>query len=387
VTTPGYQPPPDTSAYVDLRIFDRSDQQIVETALAAAQVNLPEWTPLEGHTEVLLIEALALEMAESIVAVNRLPGAVLETLLRLAGVNKDYGAAPTALVSITCADTLGHTIPSGTRMYLSTADGSGVVVMLVEPPGLDIPSGSSTGTVSVIGDVFTDAVNGVPIGTPLQMVSPLPFIESVELATAAADGRAPETNETWRDRGVNRLARLSEALVLPRHFEAAALENANVARVVAVDNTDPGTAGVGDDPGHITVAVLGDGGAALSAPTKLAIQEELEASAIAMLQVHVVDITITTVTMSIQVHLTTSATDPSATTQAVKDAVDAYLDPLTWDWGSTVRRNEIISLVDQVDGVDYVGTVTITGANGNGDFVLPSASAVPNAGTTTVTII
>jgi uncharacterized phage protein gp47/JayE len=386
VTTPSYQPPPDTSAYVDLRIYDRTDQEIIDTALAAAQANLPEWTPLEGHTEVLLIEALALEMAEGIVAVNRLPGAVLETLLLLAGVTKDYGAAPTATVSITCADSLGHTIPAGTRAYLSTADGSGVVVMLVEPPGLDIPAGSSTGTVSVIGDVFTSAVNGVPVGTPLALVSPLPFIESIELATAAADGRDPETDETWRDRGVNRLSRLSEALVLPRHFEAAALENPNVARVVAVDNTDPGTAGTGDDPGHITVAVLGEGGAALSSGTKLEIEEELEAAALALLQVHVVDITITTVTMSIQIHLSDSS-DPTATTAAVQAAVADYLDPLTWSSGTTVRRNEIIALVDRVEGVDWVGTVTITGADGSGNYVLPSASAVPDAGTITVTIV
>lgn len=381
-----YRPPPDTSAYVDLRVFDKSDQQIIDAALAQAQINMPEWNPMEGHTEVLLIEALGLEMSEAIVAVNRLPGAVLETLLLLAGVTKDYGAAPIATVSITCADTLGHSIPGGTRLYLSTADGSGVVVMLVEPPGLDIPAGSSTGTVSVIADIFTDGVNGVPVGTSLQMVSPLPFIESITLATAVADGRSPETDETWRDRGVNRLSRLSEALVLPRHFEAAALENANVARAVAVDNTDPGTSGVGDDPGHITVAVLGEGGAALSTQAKADLQADLEAEAIALLQVHVVDITITPVTMTVQVHLTDSS-DPSATTAAVQEAIDNYIDPLTWSYGTKVRRNEIISLVDQVFGVDWVGTVTITGADGNGDFVLPAASAVPNLGTATVSIV
>jgi hypothetical protein len=388
VTTPSYQPPPDTSAYVDLRIFDRSDQEIVETALAAAQINLPEWTPQEGHTEVVLIEALGLEMAEAIVAINRLPGALLETLLRLAGIARDFGAAPTAQVQITCADSLGHTIPPGTRMYLPTTNGSGVVVMLVEPPGLEIPSGSSTGVVSVIGDVFTDSVNGLPVGTTLQMVSPLPFIESVVLVTPTADGRNPESTEDWRDRGVARLSRLSEALVLPRHFEAAALENPNVARVVAVDNNDPTTSGVGDDPGHITVAVLGDGGANLSEATKLEIQQALQAQAAAQLDVHVSDIQIVDVTVQVGLTLV-NAVDPDAVTQAVVDAIDAYIDPLTWSYGRTIRRNEIISLVDQVPGVDWVDSVTIPGANTNGDYMLPLAAAVPriNPGGITVTIV
>ncbi|MBC8092247.1 MAG: baseplate J/gp47 family protein [Pseudonocardia sp.] len=385
MTSPSYQPAPDTSAYRDLRVFDVTDQEIINTALAAARVNLPEWNPAEGHTEVLLIEALGLEVAEAIVAVNRLPGALLETLLLLAGVEKDYGAAPTATARVTCADSAGHTIPGGTRMYLGTADGSGAVVMLVEPPGLEIANGSTTGFVELIGDIFTDTVNGVPIGTSLALVSPLPFIDSIVLTTAAADGRSPETDELWRDRGVNRLSRLSEALVLPRHFEAAALEFPAVARAVAVDNTDPGTAGTGDDPGHITVAVLGDGGAVLTPASRLVIEQALEDQAIAVLDVHVVDITIVLVTMTVQVHLSDSS-DPSGTSQSVRDAITGYIDPLTWSYGGTVRRNEIIALVDQVAGVDYVGVVTITGANGVGDYVLPSASAVPDATTASVTV-
>lgn len=385
MTTPSYQPPPDTSGYVDLRIYDVTEQQIIDAALAATQQNLPEWTPSEASTEVLLMEGLGLQVSEAVVAINRLPGAVLETLLRFAGVEKDYGAAPTAVAQVVCADTAGHTIPGGTRFYLPTADGSDVVVMLVEPPGVDIPTGQTTGTVSLIGDVYTDRVNGVPIGTPLQMVAPLPFVDTAVLTTAVADGRSPENNDQWRDRGVNRLSRLSEALVLPRHFEAAALENANVSRAVAVDNTDPTTAGTGDDPGHITVAVLGDGGAALSAAAKLEIEQALEDQAIAILNVHVVDITVTTVTLSVTVHLS-DASDPAGTSAAVKNAIIAYIDPLTWEYGTVVRRNEIVSLVDQVPGVDYVQSVTITGGNGNGDFVLPTASAVPDATAASVTV-
>src|SRR4051794_9972403 len=103
---------------------------------------MPEWTPREGHSEGLLIEAIALEVAEAVVAVNRLPGAALETLLRFAGVDRDYGAAPLAFAQVTCADSLGHEIPAGTRLYCTTADGQAFVTMLVESPGVTIPSGS-----------------------------------------------------------------------------------------------------------------------------------------------------------------------------------------------------------------------------------------------------
>lgn len=386
MTGPTYQPPADTSGYVDLRLYDRSDQDIIEVALAAAQLNLPEWTPREGHVEVLLIEAIALEVAEAIVAVNRLPGATLETLLRFAGVDRDYGAAPIAFAQITCADTLGHEVPAGTRLYLTTADGQGVVTMLVESPGVNIPQGSATGVVSLIGDVFTAAANGVPAGTQLAMVSPMPFVETIELATAVADGRDPETDEVWRDRGVNRLSRLTEALVLPRHFEARALEDPNISRAVVVDNNDPTTDGVGDDPGHVTVAVLGDGGAVISTAAKATLEATLDDAALAALQVHVVDITVVQVLLSVQIRLLPSA-DPDTATAGVQRAVDEYLDPLTWTYGAVVRRNEIVSIIDRVSGVDYVDTIAITGQNADGNLVLPTASSVPNLGGIEITIV
>lgn len=384
MTTPAHQPPPDLTSYTDLRIFDRTDQEIIEAALVAVGLNLPDWVQREGHTEIVILEGLALELAEAIAAVNRLPGAVLETLLQLFAVFKFYGSAPTALAQLTVADTVGHTIPSGTRLYLPTIDGTGVVVMLVEPPGLTIAPGLNSGIVSLIGDVFTAAANGAPIGTLLQMASPMPFVDRIELTTAIADGLDPETDEHWRDRGVQRLARLSDALVIPRHFEAAALEDPRVFRVIAVDNNDPTTTGVGDDPGHITVAVLGDG-AALSVAARTEIEEALETKAIAILEVHVTDVAVITVTVAATVTLA-DASDPAAVTDAVEQALIAYLDPMTWAYGTTLYRNELISLIDQVPGVDRVITVSITGANAAGDYPLPTASTLPRGTASSITV-
>lgn len=377
-------PNPDITSYVDLRLFDLTDQDIVSTAIAATQLNIPGWTPREGNTEVLIFEGTALEISEGIVAINRVPGAVVQAILLLAGVDRDFGAAPIASATFTVADTVGHTIPGGTRLYLTLDDGT-TVTFLVEPPGLDIPPGSSTGTVSIIGDVFTASANGIVTGTHLLMADPVPFIESVVLASDVADGRDRESDNQWRDRGVARLSRLSDALVLPRHFEAAALERPEVERALAIDLYDP-TVGPnpGDNPGHITVAVLGENGAALSTEAKDAIEQALEASAVAMLDVHVVNITVTTVPFAFQIHLKAGFTSGSVIA-SVQDAVAAYVDPLTWKWGGVIRLNEMIALVDRVDGVDYVNTATINGVAGN--YTVVGAATLPKAGVVTVTVV
>ena len=383
MSSPNVLPVPDLTGYVDLRIFDVSDQEMVNTALANLQLNLPGWVPNEANTEIMILEALALQMAEGIVAVNRLPGAVVVAVLKLMGIEPDYGNPPNATATITFGDTLGHTIPGGTRVALTLSDGS-IVIFLVEPPGVTVDPGDDSGVASLIGDVFTASANGTPIGTALNMVDNLTFVDSVVLATAVADGRDPETVDEYRDRGVARLSRLSDALVVPRHFTAAALEDPDVAAALTIDNLNPIVGHVeGDDPGHVTVAVLGEGGALLSGAAKTALEASMEEDAVAILEVHVIDATIITVPVATTV-VKVAGTDSAAVQASVQDAVAAYLDPLTWQFGSTIYLNEMISLIDRVDGVDRVTTVTINGVAAN--FALTGIAAVPDAGTVTVTV-
>lgn len=382
MSSPNVVPPVDLTAYVDLRVYDVPDQDMVDTALADIQLNVPGWIPNEANMEVVILEALALQMAEGIVAVNRLPGAVTVAILKLIGIEPDYGEPPNATATITFGDTLGHEVPGGTRIVLLLSDGT-PVTFLVEPPGVTIAPGDSSGEVSLIADEYTGAANGTPSGTAMTMVDRLSFVESVELSSAVADGRDAETDDEYRDRGVARLSRLSDALVVPSHFTAAALEDPNVAAALTLDNLDPIVGHVsGDDPGHVTVAVLGDGGALLSAPAKAAIEQSMEDRAVAMLDVHVVDATIVTVDVDVTVVLAAGA-DFDAVEVSVTEAVNAYLDPLVWQFGSTIYLNEMISLIDRVDGVDRVVSVELEGAAA--DLVLTGIAAVPDAGTVTMT--
>lgn len=382
---PGVTPPVDLTGYIDLRLYDVSDQQIVNTAIATTQLNLPGWVPNEANTEVIIMEALALEIAELIVAANRVTGAVAVAILGLIGITRDLGAPPVATATVTFGDLLGHTVPAGTRIHLQLADGS-TVTFLVEPPGLTVAPGDGSGVVSLISDTFTSAANGTPTGTTLTMADRLTFVDSVVLATDVADGRSPETDNEWRDRGVDRLSRLSDALVLPRHFVAAALENPLVGIATGLDLYDPGQAGVpGDHPGHMTVAVLDEAGVALSAPAKAALEAAMKESAVAILDVHVMNAAI--VTVAVAATVVPNAGAVWATVAAsVTDAINAYIDPIAWSnrsGGATIYLNEMISLIDQVSGVNRVVSVTLAAVAAN--YAIAGIAALPNAGVITLT--
>lgn len=376
------QPAPDITSYVDLRVFDLSDQEIVAAAFNYLKMNMPGYDPKEGHTEALLLEAIALQGSETIVAANRVPGAVVQALLVLAGVDQDYGAPPEATATFTFGDSLGHTIPPGTRLYLPLGDGR-TVTFLVERPGLTVAPGGTSGVVSLIGDEFTAAANGLPAGTALVMADPLPFVDSVVLATPVANGDDRETDEQWRDRGVQRLSRLSDALVVIRHFRAAVLERAEVTAALAIDQWDPtsGNAPTEDD-GHVTVAVLGPGGTALSTEAKDAIRADLESRAHSALVIHVIDVALSAVAITTSV-VPLPGFVWATVQQAVVDALEAYFDPLAWTFGTTIYRNELIALIDRVTGVDRVVTVTINGSSI--DVTLAGTAVLPEPGVMTVT--
>ena len=88
---------PDVSPYVDLTLFDSSSQAIFEKALDYALVALPELQPREGSIETILLQAVSLEVQYAIYAINRLPGAVVEVLLRLLDIERNTGARATAV--------------------------------------------------------------------------------------------------------------------------------------------------------------------------------------------------------------------------------------------------------------------------------------------------
>lgn len=386
MSSPASLPVLDLSAYVDLRLFDVTDQEVIAAAFAQLELNLPELELREGHMEAVILESIALEIAELIVAINRLPGAVVETIIQLVGVIRDVGAEPAATATVVAGDTVGHTIPAGTRVWLPLPSGDAVTFLIETDSNGDEPTiaaGDTTVVVSLIGAEYTAVANGMPIGTVLELADPVPWIDTITLETAVAGGRDAENDDAWRDRGVTRLSRLTDALVVPSHFEAAALEDSSIGRALVIDVWDGSGGAPGDDPGHITVCVLAADGTLLSAPVKAALEASMEDRSVATLDVHVIDATIDAIDVATTVTVL-DGYEADLVEDAVTSALEAYLNPLAWRAGDTVRLYEVVSLVDRVEGVDHVITVLINGVAAN--HALSSASALPDADDITVTI-
>jgi uncharacterized phage protein gp47/JayE len=308
----------------------------------------------------MLLEALAQEVAELIFAANRIPDAVVETMLKLYGIERDPGAPPTVTLQFFMSATTGYTIPAGTTVRLDLEGGLEPIVFTTDIE-LTIPIGVSTGTVPATGDRFTDEANGVVIGSPVELLDSIVSVDQVQTYDLVTGGAGPEEDADYFERGVQRFARLTDTLVLPSHFVSAALEETYVERAFVLDNynpaNDPDNNGpIGSDSGHVTIAVYGDN-ATVSAPNKTALEAKMEASALANLDVHIVDPTITTVPINVTVQRV-AGYDSATVQENITAALDAYLDPMTWAWGGTVRLYELVEVINSAEGVDYIVSFT-----------------------------
>ena len=112
----------DVSQYVDLTLFDLNSQDIYLKALEYARIALPEWAPVDGAIETVLLQAMAIEVQELATSINRLPGGIVETLLGLMGSKRRDGTIATGEVRIDGTSQSDRTVSSGIRLYYSSTD-------------------------------------------------------------------------------------------------------------------------------------------------------------------------------------------------------------------------------------------------------------------------
>jgi hypothetical protein len=143
----------------------------------------------------------------------------------------------------------------------------------------------------------------------------------------------------------------------------------------------------------VTVAVVGATGLAVSAAVKAATQAALTAAREVNFVVQVTDPTYTSIDVAYHA-IAVAGANPATVQTAINAAVTSYLapsgwaggtlEPPLWQTGQTlVRYLEIATLINNVQGVDYVTTLTIgvTGnALGTADVTLAGDAPLPTVG-------
>lgn len=385
---------PDITDYINLTLYDVDPTTLVDRMILNSQLLLPGWNPELGVDEVTIAQGLALEVAELVFAVNRLPPAIMQALLQLFGITRGAGTPATATVTFQTQAPAATSIPQGTQLQLVLGSKSYIFETTADIP---VAAGTASVTGSVQCTTNAAAVNGSAAGTNLTVLGFVSPVSSAALATSPVGGTDPETMSAWLNRGGQTLQSISSALSLPAQFTDAALADTadGVFRAWTTSNWDPtlsGGAGA-TAQGSVTVSAMGQGGTMLTGPQQASLLAKLQAGALAGLAVHVVNPNVTVVPVTCTVWQ-----EPGYTVSQVQANVAAQLAasvasggaglstdlwPFTQPNGalnSLVHLNNLISVITDTPGVAFVVAMTAPSADVN----LPGIAPLATLGTVTV---
>jgi len=355
-----------------------SEQDIVDAALSYAQTQLPEWQPRTGNAEVVLIQALALMLAPEVMAIQMMPAQIVEQLMGLYGISRDPGTPVSGKVTITVtASAPIQTIPEGTRLRLTLPVTGETVDFITDDAAVIITTDRLDAEVGVTAEYLGIVGQGTPAGTTLDVVDPLPFIESATITTTFDGGTGQEPDTPYFARASAILARLTSTLVLPEHFQYAALTRAGVGRAKVFDLYDPVTPAT-TAAGHVTVAAATTAGQPLAAEDATDLETWMSSQALASLTIHVIEPTYTAVNIDVTVRATPTAA-PDQVQTSVEHVLTAWLDPASWDWSPGASQNQLVAIVSSAAGVREVVDITP-------GFTLDGKAPLPALGTITVTV-
>jgi hypothetical protein len=368
---------PDVSKYVDLTVFDSNPVTVLNSMLTSARGLLPNWIPEVGQIELALAESFATRSSEVAGGINRLPSATTEVLLQLFGLTRSSGTKATATLTITFADsdTVARSLPAGTKfLYTNTATSTSYIFELDSAFSLD---GALSGTATVSAQAVGSAYNISADTASLSLLTPASFFTSATFSISPSGGTDAESDEAYFARAINLLASYTSASTNSSQIKYYISANKSYANRVEVYNrrryrdrntlaTDYST-----HDGSVLVAVAGlintPASAALELPVANSNLSDLYTSLSARvpsgLSVDVMSAELASINVTSTVVMKTGETASTVKTN-IETALKAYLNAGSWDWSQQhVRRNEIISIIDAVSGVDYVDTLTMDGTS------------------------
>lgn len=310
---------------------------------------------------------------------------IFRQLAWLFGITPREATQATGVSTWTFTDSAEFLIEAGTPVSFPASDGSRVTFLVAQ----DVlkPAGMFS---TAIGEVTLVAQDAGAAGTGLQagarLERPLATLDMIVVEALTVGGEDAETGVEFLNRATERFSIRSEVLVIPRQFEAdARLNTPQVARALAINGYDADTAtpGVG---GHISVAVVDANGADPGGSIRDAGEADQQARSVSGLTVHWIAATYTTVAV-VFVGIVEEGYDPADVEARAEEAVALAISPAEhglprtgdqplWVDRPVVRRQDIVTVLNSVEGFDFIadaaGTATTTSGSPNLTVVTPT---------------
>ena len=377
---------------------------IAQEVFTSLATSVPGWQAHDGNLDTWLVEAFAEVGAEIRALAADVPASIFTTYGQLVlGIPPQIAVSATGQATITAVDAAGYTLDVGAQFALARS-GDDLVAFATLQEATIPPGDTSVDNVPFAAVIQGADANG--LSGPGQMLDPVVWVASVDVAAPTVDGLDAETPDAYLDRLTNLLRMVALRPILPQDFAILALQVPDVGRAVAMNLYDPAT-DTWTNVRTVTVVIAQADGTPCTADTKATVVNQLEALREVNWVIHVIDPIYQPINVSFDV-VAFAGQDQVTVHDTCVANVTAYLQPAMYRLGTmspaiaggevipppdagdpatarhqVIRVNDLIALLDRSLGVDYVVGVTV---NGNGDLTLGSGYTLPTPGTITGTV-
>jgi hypothetical protein len=382
--------------YIPFPITTNPDE-LVEDAFAYLEFNVPGWVPAEGNLDVWVLEACARMASTTRDIAADVPDSIFQRFgTDLMGLPYNQAAPARAAATFTVVNPSGFTLPAG--LAVAATDSAGIErVFRVETTVVAAALETSI-TAQLVANEVGAAYNGLTAASPVRQIDAYVGITAIEFDETTSGGADAESDVAYMVRLSRRQVTISPSFNVAADAALLSMDHESVGRALGIDLYNP----TGPDPaagGHISVAVTDIAGSALSGPVKAEVEAMLEAYRQTNIAIHVIDPTYSDIDVTTTVKALPGY-DTATVDTAVTDAIISYLDPGLWGspgragedpsnpypWRNIdkVRFLEVAQVINAVDGVDYIVSLTVNA--GSADVTLTGPAPLPNADAIAVTV-
>jgi len=393
-------------AYISYPI-ESNPQLLLAAAYAYIQDRSPAWAPHDANLDTWILQAVASQASDLRELATDVPDAIFRYFgATILGIPPQDATTAIVTSTWTAIDVLGHLIPGGTLVGIR--DNAGVLrgfrtlndISII--PGLSM---TDEGEVTLIADeagLASDGIGGEDIEA--EIIDPLEFVNTVILNGLTAGGADAEGLDDYTTRLSEYMRGLSTRPITAEDWSRFIINYPGVYRGLALDGYNPADDTYFNDK-YVTLVGLDQFG--LDLPTL--VKQDLDDYAQSQREVNFIVEVIDASRTVIDVQFEAKCISRFSTTLVESDAianVTAYLSPATWgidpsiitsgaatSWIETqfVRYNNVLQVIENTQGIDYVSSLTI---NRSGDPIgtvdlpldLPAALAVAGVVDGTVTL-
>lgn len=376
-------------------------RDLVQKAFNYLIAKIPGWQPSEGNLDVWILEAAMSEAADIATLASEVPKSIFRYFgSTLFNVVPQDAVAATTTATFTLADANGHTISAGTQVGVRDSAGTlwpfQVVADVVVPGGSLVTGAGAVSLVALVPGAGSSGLGSV--GGNIELIDAISWIASIAQVTITAGGADAESDDNYLSRLALELQTMSPRPILPRDFSILSRNVAGVQRAAAVDGYNPAD-GTFNNERMITIVALDANGIPVGSTVKTAIQNYLDAMREINFQVHTADAVVSQVDVTTHVKLLAGYSAADVQTRIVS-AIRGYLSPVSWGiertddpndpqtWSNIaiIRYDDLVWLVRNTAGVDYIIDLTVGlhgGAMSAVDLNLGGVVPLPNPNTIT----